>query len=179
MGTTLWQTQGPWAGRAFAAHQYWNWYGASSTHWYWGARSLDIPAPYPLLFSHVRETTSEAAPQMNATSDPKPALRDRPPRRPRDASHAPAITNPEPLAADPSPPQQVPSESRDLKGFEVADNAPSRKRVTPWKGSGAPARLEPRAWDGRNLAALPQYFFSRAVQFSARARHKREKWEFC
>ena len=38
MGATLWQTKGPRAGRALAARQYWNWYGASPTHWRWGAR---------------------------------------------------------------------------------------------------------------------------------------------
>ena len=29
-GVSLWQTKGPWAGRALAAHQYWNWYCALS-----------------------------------------------------------------------------------------------------------------------------------------------------
>ena len=130
-GISLWQTKGPWAGRALAARQYWNWFGALSASRDWAARSLEIQAPSPLLFAHVHEKGTETMPQKDAPSEPTTALLDRPPRRPRDASHAPIITNPEPVAPKPSPPQPAPSESRDLKEFEVADNSPSRKRVLP------------------------------------------------
>ena len=169
MGTTLWQSLGPWAGRYLAAHQYWNWRGALPTHWDWAARTLDIPASRLLLFSLAHEKTSGAVPETNAPCRPPPALLDRPPHRPRDALRA------EPVAPTPSPPQPAPSESRDLKEFEVADTSPSRKRVLPWKGDGAPSRLEPRAWDGRNQATLSQYNFIRGGYSSPPERAPRGK----
>ena len=169
MGTSSRQTQGPSAGRYLAAHQYWNYCGKIPTHWDWDARSLDITAPHPLLFSLVREKTSVAVPETNAPCEktsaavtgpnapcrPPPPVLDRPPRRPRGELHA------APVASKPSPPQPAPSASRHLSEFEVAETSPSRKRAIPRKGDGAPSRLEPRAWDGRNLATISQNNFIR------------------
>ena len=45
----------------------------------------------------------------------------------------------------------------------------------PWKGDGAPARLEPRARDGRNLATLSQYGFIRGGYSSPPERAPRGK----
>ena len=112
MGTSLRQTQGPWAGRYLAAHQYWNWRGNLPTHWDWAPRPLDITAPLPLLFSLVRGKTSVAVPGTNAPCEktsvavtgtnapcrPPPPVLDQPPRRPRDELHA------APVAPKPSPP---------------------------------------------------------------------------
>ena len=159
MGTTLRQTNGPWAGRYLAALQHWNGYGPS--HWDCAARLSDIPAPRLLLPMRVHEKTSETLPQEHAPPDTKPPLLDRPPRRSRDELHARNIETPEPVAPKPSPPQPTISVSRDLKEFEVLGNSPSRKRAAPWKGDGAPSRLEPRAWGGRNLATLSQNNFIR------------------
>ena len=137
MGTTLWQTKGPWAGRALAAHQYWNWYGALSASRDWAARSMDIQAPSPLLFLHVRGTEPETKPQKDAPSKPQKdeptnTLLDRPPRRPRDGSHSRTPRMQEPVASKPSPPQPVtPTESRYLSAFEVMDTSPPRRQVTP------------------------------------------------
>ena len=78
MGIILWQTNGPWAGRALAAHQYWNWFGALSTSRDWAARSPDIQAPSPLLLVHVREKESETIPQKDAPLEPTTASPDRP-----------------------------------------------------------------------------------------------------
>ena len=152
MGIILWQRKGPWAGRALAAHQYWNWFGALSLSLDWAARSLEIQAPSPLLYVHVREKESETMPQEDAPSEPTTALLDRPPRRPRDGPHSRAPRKQEPVASKPSPPQPVtPTVSRDLSASEVMDTSPPRRQVTPWRGDGAPSRLEPRAWDGRHL----------------------------
>ena len=173
MGITSRQTKGPWAGRYLAAHQYWNWYDALPTHWDWAARSLDVPAPHPLLSMHA--LPSEISPQEKAPSDSKPALLDRPPRRPRDALRARNIEIPEPVAAKPSPPQPTISAPRDLKEFEVPDGSPYRKRDLPSNGDKAPSRLEPRAWDGRNLATLSQYNCTRGGYSSPPERAPRGK----
>ena len=71
----------------------------------------------------------------------------------------------------------TPTESRGLREFEVSDNAPPRQRVTPWKGDGAPSRLEPRAWDGRNLATFSQPNFPRGSYRSPPKRAPRGKGE--
>ena len=121
MGITLWQSQGPWAGRYLAARQFLNWRGNLPAHWDRDARSLDIPTPQPLLFSLAQERASGAAPEMKAPCRPPPVLLGGPPRRPRYELHA------EPVASKPSPPR--PASSRDLTEFEVEDTSPSRKRV--------------------------------------------------
>ena len=179
VGSTLWHTRGPWAGRALAAHQYWNWFGALSASRYWAARSLDITAPSPLLFMYEHEKKSEATPQKDAPSKPTTALLDRPPRRPQDDSHSRTPRTQEPVASKLSPPQPVtPIDSRDLSQFEVSDTSPSRRQVKPWKGDGAPSRLEiHRAWDGRHLDTLSQSNFPRGGYSRAPERTLRGKSE--
>ena len=145
MGTTLWQTGGPRAGRYLAAHQYWNYFGASSTQWDWAARSLDVPAPRPLLFSLVREKPSGTVSETTTHYFTPPAMLERPPRRAREGFHS------EPVM--PKTPPNFPPSTRDLSEFIVEDNSPPPNNT--------PSRLAPRGWDGRNLSAAKQSNFER------------------
>ena len=145
MSTTLWQTMGPWASRYLAAHQYWNTYGALSTHWDWAAASLDLTAPAPLLFSLVHEQPSETAPGEKNPHYIPPAVRGRSPRRPREILSATPVVSETPPIVTPSP--------RDLSEFMVEDNSPPPKSSV--------SRLEPRCSESRNLSALKQSNFAR------------------
>ena len=145
MSATLWQSMGPWASRYLAAHQYWNSYGALSTHWDWAAASMDLTAPSPLSLSRLREKPPGNPPEDKTPRDITPAEVDRPPRRSRESLPTAPVASVTPPIFSSSP--------RDLSAFIVDDNSPPSKS--------AMSRLEPRCSDGRNLSVVKQSNFER------------------
>ena len=114
MGAALWQSMGPWASRFLAARQYWNAYGALSTHWDWAASSLDLATPSPLSVSRFHEKPPEISPEEKPTDPPAQNL---------------------PLRET-----TFPSTPRDLSAFIVDDNSPPSRstmsRLQPRRSGG-------------------------------------------